>query len=213
MEARVSIKSWCRHSRKFISRRNWKKLQLVVVSQFFLVNSNIFAKYRWLGQDVVTRGAILMVVCSLLQNRWFCATLNSAVLSHFRSRRFCPVSEIGGFVSIKIGRFVLPFCNSPQEVFEAVMQNSDSPLKNFGTVNKSVIPFPQQNFRYSGKTLCFKMVTFWKVDHRCGGSFAQCIYKKAGYRRLIFQWICQFWIFFRFFTKNLTVKVERHSII
>ena len=43
---------------------------------------------------------------ALLQNRR--PTLKSAVLSRFRNRRFCLVFEIGGFVSFKIGCFVLP---------------------------------------------------------------------------------------------------------
>ena len=38
-------------------------------------------------------------VCFLLQNRRFCPTLKSAVLSHFRNRRFCLIFKIGGFVS------------------------------------------------------------------------------------------------------------------
>ena len=47
----------------------------------------------------------------LSQNRPFCPTLKSAVLSHFRNRRFCPIFEIGGFVSFEIGDFV-PFPKS-----------------------------------------------------------------------------------------------------
>ena len=45
------------------------------------------------------REAILMALCSFLQNRRFCPNLEPAVLSLF---------EIGGFVSFKIGCFVLP---------------------------------------------------------------------------------------------------------
>ena len=48
-----------------------------------------------------------MEVCYLLQNRWFCPTSKSAVLSHFRNRRFCPIFKIGCFVSFKVGWFVL----------------------------------------------------------------------------------------------------------
>ena len=67
----------------------------------------------------------MMAVCSLSQNRPSCRTLKlavlshfkiggfvsfskSAVLSHFRNRRFCLIFKIGGFVSFKIGCFVLP---------------------------------------------------------------------------------------------------------
>ena len=66
-----------------------------------------------------------MAFCFLLQNRPSCPNLKSAVLSHFkigdfvsfsksavlshfRNRRFCLIFEIGGFVSFKIGCFVLP---------------------------------------------------------------------------------------------------------
>ena len=49
-----------------------------------------------------------MAICSLLQNRPSCPTLKSAIMSHFRNRRFCPIFEIGGSVSFKISCFVLP---------------------------------------------------------------------------------------------------------
>ena len=49
-----------------------------------------------------------ITVCSLIQNRQFSPTSKLAVLSHFRNRLICLVSKIGGFVSFKIGCFVLP---------------------------------------------------------------------------------------------------------
>ena len=96
-----------------------------MVSQFLIVIGNIIANYRQLGQDAFIRETILMAMCSFLQNRPYCPTLKSAVLSHFiigdfvsfsksailshfRNRRFCLIFEIGGFVSFKIGCFVLP---------------------------------------------------------------------------------------------------------
>ena len=73
-----------------------------------------------------------MAICSLLQNRPSCPPLKSAVLSHFkigdfvsfsrsailshfRDPRFCLIFEIGGFVSFKIGCFVLPPISSGTE--------------------------------------------------------------------------------------------------
>ena len=48
-----------------------------------------------------------MAFCSVLQNRRFFPTLESAILSHFRNQRFSPVYEIGRFASFKIDCFVL----------------------------------------------------------------------------------------------------------
>ena len=90
-----------------------------------MVIGNIIANYRLLGQDAFIRETTLMTICSLPQNRPSCPTLKSAVLSHFkigdfvsfsrsavlshfRDRLFCLIFAIGGFVSFKIGCFVLP---------------------------------------------------------------------------------------------------------
>ena len=77
-----------------------------MVFQFLLVSGNIIANYRCLGQDAFLKETILIALCSLLQNRRFRPTLESAVLSHFGNRRFGLILEIGGFVSVKIAGFV-----------------------------------------------------------------------------------------------------------
>ena len=64
-----------------------------------LVIGSVIANYWLLGQDAFIRETILMAICSLLQNREFIALWN---------RRLCLIFEISGFVSFKIGCFVLP---------------------------------------------------------------------------------------------------------
>ena len=91
----------------FLLAAKIRKLHLVVVSQFLIVIRNIIANYQQLGQDAFIRETILMAICSFfLQNRLYCPTLKSpvlshfiigdfvsfsksAILSHFRNRRFC----------------------------------------------------------------------------------------------------------------------------
>ena len=61
-----------------------------------------------------------------------CSFRKSAVLSHFRNRRFCLIFEIGGTVSFKIGCFVLP----PSAV---ILRSADAPLskQNFSESSRS----------------------------------------------------------------------------
>ena len=80
------------------------------------------------------------------------------------------------------------------------------PQKIFGTVRQNCDPPPHPNKIFGTlKTLKFKMVSFSKVDPRCGFNLVQCIYNGNFYSKtLLFNWYCSFnlgyfgnWVFWR----------------
>ena len=79
------------------------------------------------------------------------------------------------------------------------------PQKIFGTVRQNCDPPPHPNKIFGTlKTLNFKMVSFCKVDPRCGFNLVQCIYNGNFYSKtLLFNWYCSFnlgyfgnWVFY-----------------
>ena len=62
----------------------------------------------------------------------FVSFSESAVLSHFRNRRFCPISKISDFVSFKIGSLVLPPLTNSQLT---LLESNDVPKVETSTTS------------------------------------------------------------------------------